>query len=584
MPIIYVISSIAIFVLTILVKKSKEKLEITKSIVITSTMQLAYNALVCWILNLINIPITVVSLTITNIITTLVLSICIIKKKETQKYYFSKTNALISVIFILLTIVIIGTTYGNFTRIRYVSMDSREHYKAAREFSENTQLTNKATENNTTNPAFMIMGYTNVGIIFKVLNPYIGTMQLYKAYILFEAFVYLLTGLMFYMILQKDHYKIKEKIIITVLSLIYLIGYPLNAWISGFHYLVLGILYIEAIIYVFKRDVKLNEKYSILLLFLLNFGLIFSYSLFCPFVYLAEFIYIIYMFKKEKKRILLYTLFTLVLPGIIGVSYLIIPSLGKVSGYINLEGWVYKNLWSNFILFVPFAIYEIYAGVKEKKFKFYYVLFFTLIIYMLVLFIGTKIGRCSEYYFYKNYFIMWLMIICLSTKGLIRYLNEQKDKFVIKTFIIFYLIFMGISVYFGKAYIKDKPTDNITDIMQVYVFNKTMMIAKNSAFINNQEIDLLSKAEEIIKDNWKKENLLIITNPTQGQWIQSLTGYYDILYNDKKNTINKMNNNDFKYVIAFENREMFKKYGKEIDLDNMQILYENDLGKIYIKK
>ncbi len=197
MTIIYTISAIILFTLTILLKKSEEKLEMIKSITLTLVLTLAYNTFSCYILNLVNIPITLTSLAIINFVIAIMITIKIIKNKEIQKYTISKTNTAILIIFVVVATIIMNTNFGNLTKIRYISMDSREHYKAGREFSEITDLFKKQSPNTTTGSTFMPGAYTNVGIIFKILNPHIGTVELYKAYIIFEAFVYILVGIMF---------------------------------------------------------------------------------------------------------------------------------------------------------------------------------------------------------------------------------------------------------------------------------------------------------------------------------------------------------------------------------------------------
>ena len=292
MPIIYTISIIILFILTILIKKSDKKLEIIKAVTINFVLILTYNTFVCYILNLINIPITLVILSVINFVISIPLIINIIKTKKIQRYTISKTNIVVVILLIIVTSIIMNINFGNLTKIRYVSMDSREHYKAGREFSEITNLFKENGPNITTHSGFMPGAYTNVGIIFKILNPYIGTVELYKAYIIFEAFVYLLIGIVFYMLLEKYCKNINTKIIAIIFGIIYVLGYPLNAWISGFHYLMLGILYVQTTLYIIKEREDINFDSALITTFLLNFGLILSYSLFCPFVYFAILLYI----------------------------------------------------------------------------------------------------------------------------------------------------------------------------------------------------------------------------------------------------------------------------------------------------
>ena len=585
MSFIYIISSLLLFIVAILVKKSEEKLEITKTITIILTLTLAYNTLCAYMLNLVNIPITLLNLSIINVIFSICISIKIIKDKKIQKYAISKTNVIVIIILIIVVGIITNINFEGVSRIRYVSMDAREHYKAAREFSENTALSNKQVENNTVNGTFMPMAYVNDGIIFKIFEPYIGTVGLYKVYILLEAFIYLLTGIMFYILIEKYVNKTNGKIIAIIFSIIYILGYPLNAWISGFHYLIIGILFVEAIIYIVSQIGKLG--YELIIMFLLNFGLILSYSLFCPFVYLAEFIYFIYKYKKgeDKIKLFLFVLIALILPGMIGVAYLILPPLGNVTQGITLEGWLYKNLWSNFILFVPFSVYAIYKSIKNKEFTFDNILYILLVIYMFVLFVGTKLGKCSQYYFGKNYFILWIMLIYLSIKGMSEFLKEKSGKYIVNICTIIYLIIFGLSIYYQDTYVRQEANDSFKATMEIFTFNNTMIHAKNAAFVTNEELQLFKETEKVIKEKWREEDkILFVTDPTQERWLQSLTGYKNILFDNKDYAIKNLKEENYKYIVTFENRNTYQNVKEYINEENMKIVYENSIGKIYEKK
>lgn len=582
MPIMYTISIIILFILTILLKKTDKKLEIIKAVTINFVLLLAYNTFVCYILNLINIPITLIILSVINFIITIPLIINIIKTKKIQKYTISKTNIVVIILLMIVTAIIININFGNLTKIRYVSMDSREHYKAGREFSEITNLFKKNGPNVTTHSGFMPGAYTNVGIIFKILNPYIGTVELYKAYIIFEASVYLLIGIVFYMLLEKYCKNINTKIISIIFGIIYVLGYPLNAWVSGFHYLMLGILYVQTTLYIVKEKEDINLGSALITTFLLNFGLILSYSLFCPFVYFAQFIYYIYKYAKHKNKIKLFLqiILALILPGIIGVTYLIVPSIGKVGGYIALEGWLYKNLWSNFIYFIPFTIYYIYTNIKNRKLEFDNIMFALLLIFILVLFIGTKTGKCSEYYFYKNYFIFWILIIYSSTKGMIELLKENKTKFIVNIYTIIYLVIFVSSIYYNKTYVTSKRNDSLNTTMEIFTFNKTMIEAKEADFMKQKELELLKETEKIIKDNWQRENdILLVTNPNEERWIQSLTGYVNVLYDDKEYAIKNLEKESYKYIVTFERKITYADIQQYIKKENMKIIYQNEERK-----
>lgn len=426
MTIIYIISIIMLFVLEVLLKKTDKKLEIVKTLTMTIIIQLAYNAFVCYILNLLNIPITLINLSIVNYIISAIILIGILKNKKIQKYELERKNIIVVTFFILLSIVALVFILRGESKIRYLTGDPENHYTATKGFASNTYLSNNYEKNYYTSPDFMIMGYVNEGIICKMLSPYIGTISLFNIYLAFEVAIYALTGITFYFIAQKYCKEKYHYVIALIFSLFYILGYPLNAWITGFHYLVIGMLYIQAILYAIN-EIKIDFKFELILMCLLNFGLIFSYCLFCPAVYLAEFIYFIYKYiKKNKKELILMTIIALIIPGIMGTGYILIANFNKLVKVFSLEGYIYKNLWSNFIIFIPFVLYNIYDDIKNKKVKVDTIMIISLVIYIISLYILKQKGKCSAYYFSKNYFVLWILTIEMAIKGIIKFTKKRK--------------------------------------------------------------------------------------------------------------------------------------------------------------
>lgn len=592
MSIIYIISTILLFVLSIFLEKTKEKLEIVKTLVITVIVQLAYNALTCYILNLVNIPITLISLSIINFIISTVIIWKMKKDNAIQKYKLERRNIIIVVFFILLAIVLLNCILSNSGKIRYLTGDPENHYRAAREFSENTCLSNKAKTNNSISPSFMIMGYTNEGIVCKVLKPYMGTIRLYNVYIAFEVILYALSAIMFYFLIEKCCKNKYNYIIAFIFTIFYVLGYPLNAWISGFHYLLIGMIYIIAIIYAIN-EINIEFKYKLLIMLLLNFGLMFSYCLFCPSVYLAEFIYYIYKyFKKDKMKLLYLTITTLVIPGIMGLTYVLIAQFNEISNSITLEGYIYKNLWANFIFFVPFVIYNIYDNIKNKRKSLDDIMFIILIIYILVLFISTKLDKCSHYYFFKNYFALWILIIDISIRGMIKFSqNGKNEKILIITIVIVYITIFTLSVSFINTPQRRKSKDSLSNIMEVFTLNNTM-IRKMGTVLTKGEYNLFLELEEQLDNKWKEYNsddIIFITDRLQEMWIKSLVGHSnDILKYEEKNKINtttieKIKNNTYEYIVVTKETDAYKKYFEFINTDKLNLIYENEVGMIYKK-
>lgn len=589
---LYIISIIILFTLILIVPKSKEKLNIIKTITITLIALFAYNTFICYILNFINIPITLISLSIVNFIISVLLICKIIKNKEIQKYEIVKKDIISTIVILSIIIITIFINFRGISRIRYISMDCVNHYKAAREFSENTKLFNKETENSTTSKCFMPMGYVNVGILFKIFRQYIGTINLYKVYILFESTIYFLVGMIFYFCLQ-NKIKTKNQILaLIILSIFFVIGYPFNALICGFHYLLLGILYFITIFDVIVNVIqtkKIEFKFIVTLLTLLNIGLIFSYALFCPFVYLAEFVYFIIKYKKDKnkKEIFLITIFSLILTGLMGCDIVLfqrINELGETG--ISIDGWIYKNTFSNIILFLPFVIYYIVKLIKEKGKIFEKSLIIFFVVFLSLLAIGTKLKLCSSYYFYKNYYILWFLIFYMASNVIIQFIEQGEiKKYIANGFIAFYTFLFCIFILFIDTPIQLEETEeNTRNVMEIYTFNKTN-INIDIPYVYKEELELFEKLDNILENNWKDSpSVLMIGEPTQQRWLQSLTGYYHSIYPDAITDIKKWNNGEYKYLIILEKREPYDILKKVIKTEDAELVYQNDGGKLYIKK
>lgn len=588
---LYSISIILLLVLAILEPKKKENINLMKTITLITICFFAYNTAICYLLNFINIPITLFNLSIVNFSICIILLLKIIRKKEIQKYKIEKRDIIVSILLTIIVLTCICINFKNLTKIRYISMDAVQHYKAAREFSENTTLFDKAKENSTTSKSHMPMGYVNVGILFKVFRPWIGVVSLYKIYILFEAIIYFLSGMIFYYCIEKILTTKNQFIIGLIFSIIYLIGYPLNSLISGFHYLLIGILYFTTILYIVKElitEEKITFDYSLIILLFLNIGLIFSYALFCPPVYLAELVYFIYKYKKDKnkKHLILFLLVTLILTGLMGCDIILYQRFKEIgSTGIELEGWIYKNDWSNIILFLPFVGYYLIKNVKkdnifEKSLLIFFIIFFILIA------IGKYFGICSSYYFYKNSYILWMLTLYIALKTMIHLINKGDIyRYAINVFTIFYIFLLSISLLYIDTYIvtEGKTKENLTKMMDIFTLNSTN-IKLNSSFFSEKELEALKELDNIIEGNWKiKDNILVIPNYTQILWTKALTGNEASGYLNPIDYINNWNNNKYKYLILLSKRSSYELIKQRLNLDNVQIVYQNEEATIYFR-
>ena len=89
-------------------------------------------------------------------------------------------------------------------------------------------------------------------------------------------------------------------IIAIILSCIYMLSYPLNGMLSGFVYLQMAVNIVNAILIVMENYKQIHNKNVVL--FLLTFGLMFTYYILVPPVFVAIFLYELKGFKENKLK------------------------------------------------------------------------------------------------------------------------------------------------------------------------------------------------------------------------------------------------------------------------------------------
>lgn len=259
MSILYILTTIILFILSILVKKSDKKIDIIKAITIHSVLWLCYNTFTCYIFTICNIPITLPTLNILNIILSVIFGIILWRKKERQEYFFEAKDLIFIVILIGIVLLIAYFDFGFPMHIKYIMTDSSIHYISAREFYENESLLSNV-ENIYTSNAMMPGAYSNIGILFKVFAPFVGEMDLYKVFISFDIVMLFLAGLLFFVTIKKYSKSKVGYILAGIVSIIYLLGYPLNNLLFGYFYLGIGVLTINAILAIIRRRIYRKHK------------------------------------------------------------------------------------------------------------------------------------------------------------------------------------------------------------------------------------------------------------------------------------------------------------------------------------
>ena len=612
--IIYVASIILLQVIFLAIKKTDKKINLFMSIGISTVLIMCYNAFICYCLTFFNISCSFINLTVINIILSIILFIINnIRKVGFQKYKINKMDIFSTFVIIIVTIVVTFANFGFPFNIKYESSDPSCHYLTALKFMKEEKLLSISHDDlygNFTCRKFA--SYVNSGLLMKCFEGKINYIDNYIIFIAFGIFILFLTGYLLYFILDHFAKNDQSKILALIVSILCIIGYPLNSLLFGFEYMSLSftvILAIIEIIYLISKD-SINKRWYITILFLLNFGLFCSYFMFVPFVYPAEWIYLcIDSYKKDKKIItktnILTLVVTLLIPFFLGYIYHLAPSIYQVlikdnalegdvlkisknmidSGF-NTDGYIYTDLYSNFILLLPLSLYVIIRKFKENKFI--SLMFIFNVAFIIILLIGRAFDRVSYYYLSKNYFTLWIIMFILNFRALMYIYEKHKIMPFLLTGI--YIVILVLYLIFVPTVLKNEwinSHENLLTVMDIYGINKYIIFNKQPE-LTNKEVELIKNALEIIPEN---SEFVLVSNAKAIAWSYPLTGR--IIENKVTETLSGQTQINYTYInlkdmllkadyaILLKQDYEYKLINTEY-FDNYKILYETDLGCIAI--
>lgn len=611
MGIIYILSLILLATSFILIKKTNKRLNILSFINITIGLLLCFNTFICYILTFFTIQVTLINLSIINVILTIILFSIICRKKEIQPYKIHKIDLIYISIFMLAVLIVSCLNFGFPFNIKYETGDPSVHYLSSEMFSENDSLL--IQDRDEVYGGFTIrktVSYVNSGLIMKCFNGIIDPFYNYNIFIAFGVFILFMTASSMYTSISSFAIDNKTKFLAFIVSLIYVMGYPLNSFLFGFEYLSMGILIICLIfnmVYYFKEN-NLKRLYIIVMFALLNFGMFCSYYMFVPFVYSSLWIYFcIHSYEKDKKiftkKNITLLITTLLIPFFLGYIYHLVPeiygiiinsnidseTMFKYSSHLVNEGlaaygYIYVNLYSNMLLLLPLPIYLIVKKWKENKFEVMCMVF--CIAFIELLLIGHLFEKVSIYYLTKNYFALWFILFYLNYKGLVEvYKKYPKVSFA---FVSFYLILIILNLLFVDTVLEPtelNENERPTTVVEVFGANKTIIKYKNTDLYSG-ELELLNYLKNNINYDKKVE---IIGDLEQGYWAYTLTRYInsegknytgygqDILTSKMLTAKEDMENAD--YIIYFNRTKYYKYLEKKIHSLG-DIIFENEYGGI----
>lgn len=332
---------------------------------------------------------------------------------------------LIVVIGLFILLLLFAQVYYGFPELsfRYLVSDPAQHLVFALDYMSGCT------------PYGMTFSQINNALGLSLLTAFFPTVSITKLYVVLDLFWLYLAATSFYGAARAFRQGLSAQIGGAILTVFYVPGYPLAVTLFGFSYLGMALSLVPPLallVGLFTMEKSKRPLLSLFLLLLMS-GIALSYALFIPPVFLAVCLTLIVNKRKDHT---LFTVSTIYESALIGAIPLLLAILYLRNGYfgatptanqisesssifqiLSIDGANYTEPFVNFLFLIPLSVLCLLSLFQARKESFSFSLFLlpTLLVWMSALAIS---GSVSDYYFYKNHFLLWVTLFLLIAEGL----------------------------------------------------------------------------------------------------------------------------------------------------------------------
>lgn len=522
--VVYSISLIVFGVGVFRIKKSASQMKVVSMLYLFFMMIMAQQAFFAGIMDKLQIPITLGTMSFINIVAGVVLYL-ISTQKGVQDYEpLQWTDGLVLILGLLLTAVMGIQYFGTDLEARFVSVDASAHFHLAKDILSSHSLGNIMYFEALNDSVFM-----NFGAAFS--DSASAPVQAF----VFSQLVSLFLGFMgLYAFLREGAQEKKEPLLAGVVSVFYTVGFPLYAIIYGFAYFGQVINVIVAIMIFTKvcQEKKIKPFFSCYVYWMLLFAVFVCYSYFVPPVFVAVFLCIwlgdkddlsfgitLEKVKKEFAVFLLPTCYGLFM------SFGNVKELGNGGGITN-DGGCYFDLYSNFLKLLPFVLVGIVFLWKKKKNTIQLHMLIVTVVYILFLLTLNYYRKASLYYVSKAYSLLWVctfiyLFICLADM-------MRNHRVLFGALGLTVVVAFGLMTSHIGERVRTKNNDAYITVYedakvlfpQIYWFNRQYLQLPH--YLPSEKIEFFSDVAQTYCADTKHE-IVVVGNDYSLVWFQAIT-------------------------------------------------------------
>ena len=207
--ILYFISVSALLIILFSYKKNEKKVNGVSYFVFSFLLVWCYEAVGAGLLNLLNVPINLFSIAICNILACVVVWIFHKRKGlQKQQYYWEWKDFIAVIVFVIVTLLIAYLRFGGWFEIfRFKSGDGSIHLMWAENVVRNGKIES------------MYFQKLRDALLLMFVTPFMDTTLYYKVFLAFQTFLFALSGITFWALIEEELSSLPRKIVGLILTI-----------------------------------------------------------------------------------------------------------------------------------------------------------------------------------------------------------------------------------------------------------------------------------------------------------------------------------------------------------------------------
>lgn len=409
----YLVSFLACWTGLTALKKSEKPLDFLVWLPVSVLLLMCWDALFAAVVSFAGVPVNLLTVGVFNLLTAAALWGIVLRTRQRQHYCWQLWTVISFCAVAVLTVLLVLRQFGPSLTIHFCTMDPGVHLRNAMDVVNTQQVEG------------MFFSALHNALFIEMFSPLVSSIWYYKLFLISDALMFALSGWIFTALIASRCKTRWMRIAGFVILLLFLLGYPLNNMEYGFVYWGAGGTLTCLILFLTDRWAAggWNSRLTLGMISVGCFGLFVCYILFAPIVWAAVFVMLAIRMAGEKMLLTRRGIGALAgvffPPGVLALLWYFLrweSSSGPMQ-ILSLEGFIFQDLFASFVPFLPIALYGLYVLLRRKKYRTSVPLFFVLTAFIAVFFALAMLGRVSAYYYYKPYYLLWIVMFDLLVCG-----------------------------------------------------------------------------------------------------------------------------------------------------------------------